>query len=303
MEDVSQDWTLLSAAQAGGVTTVRATRALDTGDHQDWPLANLSNSQAVRYVVAMGSSDVHAYHGTHQRAYSEHNFFKAVPSKDELFSAVRADPSTITVELIATGFVVDARCTPYERAQAPLGVHTAAYHLRTFCAVGEDAGVTSYAEFCLDTSRWSAAHITAVEPTVDPNNIDIVHHFTVQGYAQSSSCSGSGVGFGAGWAPGGQGAIFPSNAGARVGSGGGFQSIRLQIHYDNKRGVSAVDNSGIRIHRTEALRVRDVEQFTLGDSSLAWNRTTAPASNFGGTPGGVGGREGGRSRRVGACAR
>ena len=53
---------------------------------------------------------------------------------------------------------------------------------------------------------------------------------------------------------------------------GGFQSLRLQTHYDNKRGTGLYDSSGINIYRTESLRTHDLGGFQIGDgaSNILW---------------------------------
>jgi len=268
--DASQDWSLLSASQVGGVTTVRAERLLVTGDIQDRPIVDLANLAPTQYIAAMGALDAHVYHGSSGRTLFRENVFHQTPSNAELLASIVSMPGVINHTFAANGQHVPAACAAESRGPT---VHDS-FRIQSFCAPGEQTGFTTYTEFCLDMSSWNAAHIVAVEPFIDPNNIDIVHHFTVVGFENSASCSGGfGQGFGAGWAPGAQARLYPAHAGVRVGAGG-FQSIRLQVHYDNKRGVAVYDHSGIRIYRTEALRMVDVASYTMGDSALAWAQMT-----------------------------
>jgi hypothetical protein len=66
LADTCQDWTLVSASEANGVTTVELRRALSTGDAQDHPLG-VNKQLRTKVLVAHGASDDLAYHAANVR--------------------------------------------------------------------------------------------------------------------------------------------------------------------------------------------------------------------------------------------
>jgi len=66
LADTCQDWTLVSASEANGVTTVELRRALSTGDAQDHPLG-VNKQLRTKVLVAHGASDDFAYHAANVR--------------------------------------------------------------------------------------------------------------------------------------------------------------------------------------------------------------------------------------------
>lgn len=67
--DASQDWTSLSNTISGGVRTIVATRALNTGDSNDYVFTTTTNT-ALPLLWAKGSSLTLAYHGARGGANS-----------------------------------------------------------------------------------------------------------------------------------------------------------------------------------------------------------------------------------------
>ena len=106
--DSQQDWTLLSASQAGGITTISASRPLTTGDLQDWPVKNLANKEPIKYLAAMGATDSYSYH-TH-RALGRINFYCDVTSKTRILEGMRLDPNVSVTNFTAQGHYVHPRC-------------------------------------------------------------------------------------------------------------------------------------------------------------------------------------------------
>ena len=72
------------------------------------------------------------------------------------------------------------------------------------------------------------------------------------------------------WAPGEGSFDLPENVGLPLFGEGGYNSFRLEIHYDNpslKEGV--LDSSGVRIYYSSQLREHDLGVLQLGDPFLS----------------------------------
>ncbi|WP_299683455.1 T9SS type A sorting domain-containing protein [uncultured Tenacibaculum sp.] len=63
--DTSQDWNLVSNTVSGGVRTITATRANNTGDANDFVFSNSAGS--IDIIWAFGASTTYAYHGSSNR--------------------------------------------------------------------------------------------------------------------------------------------------------------------------------------------------------------------------------------------
>jgi len=247
-EDTCQSWALEPGRSseiciAGAcVTTIVATRSLDTGDSQDRAFV-MRNSTKI--IVAYGTGDALSWHGVSNRITTEVNIFKEDsedPSPDPLM-ALKSDAGIIQ----ATHLVNESHTNGY---QVPDG--------------------TTYAHFCFDVSSWNTSHIVGFEHIVEPaSTAPYVHHFVVKGFLGSPTCSGSRVVVWV-WGPGVPAMAFPSQAGLLMGAqNGAFQSLELEIHYDNPSGVTGLlDKSGIRTFRTEALRPYNAGVMQLADPGV-----------------------------------
>ncbi|SNR15442.1 T9SS type A sorting domain-containing protein [Tenacibaculum jejuense] len=63
--DTSQDWNMVSNSVSGGVRTITATRANNTGDSNDFIFSNTAGS--IDIIWAFGASTTYAYHGSTNR--------------------------------------------------------------------------------------------------------------------------------------------------------------------------------------------------------------------------------------------
>lgn len=105
--DASQDWTVTSNTTSGGVRTIVATRALDTGDANDYTFTNSANS--INLIWAVGSSTTLAYHASRGGGVSANlalgaDSFEKIgfkmypnPAQDQLFLTLPNEVSSATM--------------------------------------------------------------------------------------------------------------------------------------------------------------------------------------------------------------
>ena len=92
--DTCQDWKLVSASEANGVTTAEMTRALVTSDPQDQPL--VANNMRAKVVLAYGADDSFGYHMTVRQTLLP-------PSDSALRMRPDALPSLVSLTFCRTG--------------------------------------------------------------------------------------------------------------------------------------------------------------------------------------------------------
>ncbi|KAI8439306.1 hypothetical protein MSG28_013137 [Choristoneura fumiferana] len=68
----------------------------------------------------------------------------------------------------------------------------------------------------------------------------------------------------AAWAMGSKGEFLPENVGIPLGESTGVSYYMLEVHYDNQALHEVLDNSGIRVHYTPALRAHDAALLGAG---------------------------------------
>ena len=77
------------------------------------------------------------------------------------------------------------------------------------------------------------------------------------------------------WAPGENSFSLPNNVGALYMDASGFNSIILEIHYNNPNLVpDIVDNSGVRFYYTTKLRENNLRVYQYGDPLIFLNGET-----------------------------
>lgn len=130
---------------------------------------------------------------------------------------------------------------------------------------------TTYA--CASTSFVldELEHVVAFEAVID--NPEVVHHMIlgvgpgpIDG-VEPCYPSSPGVWMHWGWAPGIQPLLLPEEAGMLIGDApGGQVHYVLQIHYENSAEAEGiVDETGINVYTTRALRKHQASVFLLGD--------------------------------------
>uniref|UniRef100_A0A7S4F182 DOMON domain-containing protein n=1 Tax=Chrysotila carterae TaxID=13221 RepID=A0A7S4F182_CHRCT len=260
--DESQDWTLVSASQSDSVTSVRATRRLDTNDRQDRSF-DPSLPIAHRVIAAIGATDTFVYHA--ERAPATVDFFNTVADP---LAQIKADPNISTLSYRAPDYVIPPQCSTEYGAQAPCTGGIAD------CIQTCYGTETTYTEFCFPVTLPNS-HIVAVEPVVDPRSSRYVHHYQVD--LTSATCAER--------SSGGDDAAeeltiyiaaretgplaLPEAAGFRVGAGTPYSSVVITIHYDNpSAATNVVDASGIDLHYTTLLRPHDAAVLQLGDPNV-----------------------------------
>lgn len=255
LADTCQDWTLVSASEANGVTTVELRRALSTGDAQDHPLG-VNKQLRTKVLVAHGASDDLAYHAANRYALQVDFFGEAASSLD--LDAFANDPTNDYFDVTSNNVVIP---------------------LDGICITGADCydGKTTYYETCRDVSELRDVSITGFTALIDGGedyNPEL-HHFVVWGHDSPNCGSGQGD-FVFGWAPGAKEIVLPKDVGIRLGPGG-TQSFRLQTHYDNptfKRNKH--DSSGVRFFYKKVQTKYETGVIVLGDLYMALDGQRLP---------------------------
>jgi len=277
--DEQQDWTLVSATEVSGVTTITASRALTTGDAQDWDISALQQPSGQWIIAAIGTVDALSQHPSSGRIAVKVNLF-APSSAAEPMDAVKATPAIESLNFTVQNYAGSPLCDPVGTTRP--GITTdGVTHVQTQCV---DA-VTDYSDFCFSFAAngfTDEAHAVAFEWLHTAENTDIIHHYVLYGH-YSEDCNDGGAGsvqlgehLGE-WAPGVADFVAPSNAGYRIGGSEGFKSVALNVHYDNQPRRAFVDNSGVRLWLTRTLRTHDIGVLQLGDPTVTLRGVAIPA--------------------------
>ena len=84
-----------------------------------------------------------------------------------------------------------------------------------------------------------------------------------------------------GWAVGGSDLDFPLNAGVPLGPGEQFDTVLLEIHYNNPNlEAGRIDDSGFLWYYTDTLRTHDIGIMTLGHPVNTAHRVPPNSDNF-----------------------
>jgi len=241
--DTCQDWKLVSASEANGVTTAEMTRALVTSDPQDQPL--VANNMRAKVVLAYGADDSFGYHTTNRIAF-QLDFFGDL--KTDFWATVN-DPDVDFFDITLNNFRIPA-------------------HQGGLCQRGTDCfdQTTTYHEACRDISELDGVQMIANAPLIEGGDIGNpeLHHFVVWGHDTPDCGSGQGD-FIYGWAPGAKEFVFPKEAGVSFGKTG-LRSLKLQTHYDNPQlKVDRRDSSGVRFYYTKKRRQHEAGVLVFGD--------------------------------------
>ena len=188
--DEQQDWTLHSATEVGGVTTIVASRALSTGDAQDWEISASQQPSGQWIIAAMGTVDTLSQHASSNRIALKLNLFSPSSTADPMH-AVRAIPGIESLNFTVQNYVGRSLCDPIGTTRP--GTSTAGVtHVQTQCV---DA-VTDYSDFCFSFAAngfADEAHAVAFEWIHTAENADIIHHYVIYGH-YSDNCDDGGAG-------------------------------------------------------------------------------------------------------------
>jgi dopamine beta-monooxygenase len=253
--DDCQSWTLIDSTVQDGFIIFEASRLLDTGDTQDRVMLDDADEliAATRVLTAWGNTASPSSHGK-DTARGAVRFFgnSSAAEEVEAFVSLMSNEAEGNFTILAKDFVI-----PTNR--------------------------TTYAHFCLSVEDLQAMgvdlnqdlHTVGFEPLIDPRTKKHVHHYVLTAssipWNSSTSCEDEFPGFEVAyvWAPGDIPLSLPSYIGGPLGLTG-FQSYRLQIHYNNPDGTpNMTDDSGIRVYYTSKKRQFDLGIFSTGDPNVA----------------------------------
>jgi len=252
VRDDCQNWRLTNSTvdADGGFIVFEVERALDTGDAWDRVFIHDGNPRvpATRVIAAWGDSGTVSYHGTRNRARASIRWFAAQDEVDDAvaFQNAMARDADGSFDLRAVDY-------PIRRDR-----------------------VTDYEHFCFSQAELIAlgipadgVHMIGMEPVIDARAH--VHHFILYGSTTETNdddrCRKSFLSeMITGWAPGEGPVALPENVGSPLGGPGGYQSLVLEIHYDNANGVEGVlDSSGVRAYYTRQKRPYELGVLQMGD--------------------------------------
>lgn len=266
-DDCPNNWRLLHSQTDGGFLIWEGTRLLDTGDPQDRVIQNdvLAMIPPSRIIAAWGDSEVVSYHGTNNRVRGAIRWFGG--DDDSAADNNNRDEQAIFQAAMQSGGVegsFDVRASNY-----PVKLQDTEYV--NFCASRDDI----LAQGAPDVDKMS---IIGFEPIIDDNSKAFIHHFTITGSVStnngfSQNCGGDfedTFDLAYVWAKGVTPLALPDYLGAPFGGIDGFQSYRLEIHYNNPDGVQGVlDSSGVRFYYTTQPREFELGVLQLGDPSVS----------------------------------
>jgi dopamine beta-monooxygenase len=253
LPDDCQSWTLMSSITDDTFILLEVRRLLDTGDSQDRPIIDDSNELVLptRVIAAWGDSSIPSYHGLYNTAKGAIRFMDTFSADASQVQRLKTKDESNYFELKAERYVIPST-------------------------------ETTYAHFCFSNAELAVKgvpmdhklHITKIEAVIDSNSSQYVHHFILTGMEDKWNSSGDcssypGFEVAYAWAPGDMPMILPHNVGSPLGLRG-FQSFRLEIHYNNPNmDANQIDSSGIRIHYTNETREYDLGVFQTGDPYLS----------------------------------
>jgi hypothetical protein len=251
VKDDCNNWSLLNSKAEGGFLIFEATRLLNTGDPQDRVIMNdaLFTIPPSRIIAAWGDDPAETFHGNN-RARGAVRWFS---DRDEqaVFEAAMQSEAEGSFELLTLDYPIKAQETEYA----------------DFCFSREDI----LAQGVPDVEKLSMIGFEAI---IDEEAINMVHHFVLWGSTstndgQSQSCGGdfqANHELAYAWATGEGPLALADNLGSPFGGLNGFQSFKLEIHYNNPARVQGVlDSSGVRFYYTTQPREFDVGVLPLGD--------------------------------------
>ena len=249
--DKHQDWFLISAAEANGVTTVRFWRKLTTCDDEDRPILDGTTRVLFSYHADdIKPEEVHQrmmYHGSKRGSRS---LLLINPPNSE--SQVKPLPHTIkTLDFLNANFSVPKRDTYYNCISFALPDLGGKHHMIRF-------------EPVVQKGHEKLVHhifLRYCESQVDPSLSGKRFHCYHVRFPELRNCHSVLIA----WDIGGLGFDFPSHVGYPLGTDADPKFFVMETHYDNAamRG-DIVDNSGLRITLTSELRPNDAGTLELG---------------------------------------
>jgi len=273
--DTHNDWTIVSGSETDGVTSVYATRELDTGDQQD---RAIGTADPTRIVWAHGTGDSISYHGTTRGSTAIHfgGALPTIPANDGSWTRrisnynIRAGEQTSGTTYACESFTLPSDKTRHAVAFRPVFSADTKKHvhhmiLHTCSNNGYFRAHQNTPQPCRTSSDGGTSSTAVDDNTVGSGPLNA-------GYG----CDGMLWA----WAAGQGDFVLPADAGFVVDST--TANIILEIHYDNpSKLTNVVDDVGVEIFYTETLRTNEAGWFWTGDPQVqVGNTQSSPPTNF-----------------------
>ena len=179
--DAQQDWTVTSDAVNAGVRTIVATRALNTGDANDYIFPVVPTSVGLIWARSSSASFSYAYHGNTNRGITTANFTLVTPPAAPTGSANQTKCAGSTVsQLTATGTAIQW----YAAASggSPLPTNTPLVNGTTYYASQTVNGLESTSRLAVTVTL----NTIPAAPSAINGSIDFCYSATSQQYTISS---------------------------------------------------------------------------------------------------------------------
>ena len=268
--DVCQNWNLTNAVIQQGWIIVEMKRLLDTKDPQDHAILNDSVHEVGehRLIAAWGDSSDVGYHGMNRAKLAVQLFPSKEPGQENVTTTTISSSSSSSNTATATA---TATATLEELADVFIDIREDEYKIPAQdtkyvykCFTWKDLQET----FGLEDGQ--SLTMIGYKPIITPETEPFIHHFVLYGSNSATNCDSDELI--SAWAPGQQGMRMPDNVGISMfGGQGQFQSLGIQIHYNNPgmiQNQNQLDSSGIRLFFTNTPREHEAAMLVLGDLLL-----------------------------------
>lgn len=241
VDECSNDWELVDSNvdTERGFIMFETRRLLDTNDPQDRTIVNDASTLVPphRVIAAWGDTSNVGYHGL-KRARGAIRFF-GKDDDEATFRVAMGNSSEGSFEVRSINHEIAAIETEY------------AYYCLGREEIVAEQGVLKTED---------KLNIIGFEPILFEETEAYVHHFLV--YASPEANCSNADGFGEiayVWAPGEGPLALPDNLGSPLFGVGGYQSFRIEVHYNNPTLTPGIiDNSGVRFYWTSQPRAEEV---------------------------------------------
>jgi hypothetical protein len=237
--DPQQNWTITSDASSGGVRTIVASRALNTGDVNDYVFSSSPTSIGLIWARSSSATYSYAYHGGSNRGVTFANFSLVQPPAAPTGSANQTLCTGATIaQLTASGTAIQWYANP--SGGSPLASTTALVNGSTYYATQTVNG--------LESTNRLAVSVSLNSVPAAPNAINGSLHFCYTGGGQQYSLTS---------VPGATSYVWTTPIGASGSSVGpninllfspSFQSGTLSVQAQNSCGQSSPTSIVINQH-------------------------------------------------------
>jgi len=263
LTDKCQDWTLINGEETNGTTILEVTRLIDTQDSQD--RAILLNG-ITKIILAYGADDEDVWDTYHtgKRRLATFLDFSGVLYNNPI-DVLKKRQGIEVLDFFGRFNVTTDEASIEQQGSFYDGMFA-------YADVVDD--VTVYFKYFIDLSpilEDGDIHIIGIEDVIKDETKRFVHHFVLHGYFFNGTANPIEQLQLYAWAPG----VHPSvmdQCGFRASKTTGFDSLRLETHYDNPgKEEGFLDTSGVRIYYTREAPPYDCSMFNEGQGiNLFW---------------------------------